>query len=144
VKVKHRARRDVHDADADRRGAADLHVGRGVRERGPRSRQHVWADGGVKHPRDIALYLAAGAARVMVGTALAGTYESPGDVQGGQGKDFLYKENYGMASGRAVSDRNADQDAFERASEGSFAKASRRAHLIREGQESVGALLSSR
>ena len=47
----------------------------------------VWADGGVKHPRDIALYLAAGAARVMVGTALAGTYESPGDVK--EDKDGL-------------------------------------------------------
>ena len=28
--------------------------------------KHVWADGGVKHPRDVALYLAAGAARVML------------------------------------------------------------------------------
>ena len=81
--------------------------------------KHVWADGGVKHPRDIALYIAAGAARVMVGTALAGTYESPGDVK--EDKDgLLYKENYGMASGRAVSDRNAEQDAFERAKRGFF------------------------
>src|SRR5262249_32320217 len=30
--------------------------------------KHVWADGGVRHPRDVALYLAAGAARVMIGT----------------------------------------------------------------------------
>ena len=27
--------------------------------------KHVWADGGVRHPRDVALYLAAGAARVI-------------------------------------------------------------------------------
>ena len=51
----------------------------------------VWADGGVRYPRDVSLYLAAGAARVMVGTTLAGTYESPGDIR--EDKDgFLYKE----------------------------------------------------
>jgi len=103
--------------------------------------KHVWADGGVKHPRDIALYLAAGAARVMVGTALAGTYESPGDVK--EDKDgLLYKENYGMASGRAVSERNADQDAFERAKKGFFREGISTSRIyIRDGQESVGALL---
>ena len=41
---------------------------------------HVWADGGVRHPRDVALALAAGAASVMVGSWFAGTYESPGDL----------------------------------------------------------------
>jgi IMP dehydrogenase len=103
--------------------------------------KHVWADGGVKHPRDVALYLAAGAARVMVGTALAGTYESPGDVK--EDKDgLLYKENYGMASGRAVSDRNADQDPFERAKKGFFREGISTSRIyIREGQESVGAVL---
>src|SRR5262249_52082551 len=29
---------------------------------------HVWADGGVRHPRDVALALAAGAANVMIGS----------------------------------------------------------------------------
>ena len=38
--------------------------------------KHVWADGGVRHPRDVALALAAGAANVMVGSWFAGTYES--------------------------------------------------------------------
>jgi len=103
--------------------------------------KHVWADGGVKHPRDIALYLAAGAARVMVGTALAGTYESPGDVK--EDKDgLLYKENYGMASGRAVSDRTADRDPFERAKKGFFREGISTSRIyIREGQESVGGIL---
>ena len=41
---------------------------------------HVWADGGVRHPRDVALALAAGAANVMIGSWFAGTYESPGDA----------------------------------------------------------------
>jgi IMP dehydrogenase len=103
--------------------------------------KHVWADGGVKHPRDIALYLAAGAARVMVGTALAGTYESPGDVKEDR-EGLLYKENYGMASGRAVSERHTDQDAFERAKKGFFREGISSSRIyIREGQESVGAIL---
>jgi GMP reductase len=103
--------------------------------------KHVWADGGVKHPRDVALYLAAGAARVMLGTALAGTYESPGDVKEDK-EGLLYKENYGMASGRAVIERNADQDPFERAKRGFFREgiSSSRVYM-REGQESVGAIL---
>lgn len=103
--------------------------------------KHVWADGGVKHPRDVALYLAAGASRVMVGTALAGTYESPGDVK--EDRDgLLFKENYGMASGRAVSERTADLDAFERAKKGFFREGISTSRIyMREGQESVGALL---
>lgn len=103
--------------------------------------KHVWADGGVRHPRDVALYLAAGAARVMVGTALAGTYESPGDVK--EDKDgLLYKENYGMASARAVSDRVAGEDPFERAKKGFFREGISTSRIyIREGQESVGAIL---
>ena len=40
--------------------------------------RHVWADGGVRHPRDVALALAAGASNVMIGSWFAGTYESPG------------------------------------------------------------------
>jgi len=103
--------------------------------------KHVWADGGVKHPRDVSLYLAAGAARVMVGTALAGTYESPGDVK--EDRDgLLYKENYGMASGRAVSERTADLDAFDAAKKGFFKEGISSSRIyIREGQESVGAVL---
>ncbi len=103
--------------------------------------KHVWADGGVKHPRDVALYLAAGASRVMVGTAFAGTYESPGDVK--EDKDgLLYKENYGMASGRAVSDRTADRDPFERAKKGFFREGISTSRIyIREGHESASAIL---
>jgi IMP dehydrogenase len=103
--------------------------------------KHVWADGGVRHPRDVALYLAAGASRVMIGTALAGTYESPGDVK--EDKDGrLFKENYGMASGRAVGDRAADRDPFERAKKGFFREGISTSRIyIREGQESVGGIL---
>ena len=76
--------------------------------------RHVWADGGVRHPRDVALALAAGASNVMIGSWLAGTHESPGDVQRAP-DGRLYKENYGMASARAVRVRSADDTPFERA-----------------------------
>ena len=77
--------------------------------------KHVWADGGIKHPRDVALALAAGASQVMIGSWFAGTYESPGDIHD-DGRGRLYKEAYGMASARAVAARTATLDsAFDRA-----------------------------
>jgi IMP dehydrogenase len=75
---------------------------------------HVWADGGVRYPRDVALALAAGAANVMIGSWFAGTCESPGDAfRDADGR--LYKESFGMASARAVRLRSAGDSAFERA-----------------------------
>jgi IMP dehydrogenase len=76
--------------------------------------KHVWADGGVRHPRDIALALAAGASQVMIGSWFAGTLESPGElIRDTSGK--LYKESFGMASARAVSARTSQESAFDRA-----------------------------
>ena len=76
--------------------------------------KHVWADGGVRHPRDVALALAAGASSVMIGSWFAGTYESPSDLRvDSAGK--LYKESFGMASARAVAARTSNEDAFDRA-----------------------------
>ena len=75
---------------------------------------HVWADGGVRHPRDVALALAAGAANVMIGSWFAGTYESPGDAfPDADGR--LYKESFGMASSRAVRLRSVADSPFDRA-----------------------------
>jgi IMP dehydrogenase len=80
---------------------------------------HVWADGGVRHPRDVALALAAGASSVMIGSWFAGTYESPGDAfRDPDGR--LYKESFGMASARAVRGRTAADSAFERARKALF------------------------
>ncbi|WP_100497953.1 GuaB1 family IMP dehydrogenase-related protein [Geodermatophilus chilensis] len=81
--------------------------------------KHVWADGGVRHSRDIALALAAGAANVMVGSWFAGTYESAGDIHD-DGSGRLYKESFGMASARAVKARTATQSGFDRARAGLF------------------------
>ena len=80
---------------------------------------HVWADGGVRHPRDIALALAAGASAVMVGSWFAGTYESPGDLQRDE-HGAPYKESFGMASKRAVTARTRGDSAFDRARKGLF------------------------
>lgn len=80
---------------------------------------HVWADGGVRHPRDVALALAAGASNVMIGSWFAGTYESPGDLMFDR-DDKPYKESYGMASKRAVAARTAGDSAFDRARKALF------------------------
>lgn len=80
---------------------------------------HVWADGGVRHPRDVALALVAGASNVMIGSWFAGTYESPGDLMRDR-EDQPYKESYGMASKRAVVARSAADTAFDRARKALF------------------------
>ena len=74
----------------------------------------IWADGGVRHPRDVALALAAGSGAVMIGSWFAGTHESTGDLLiGADGRP--YKESFGMASARAVKARTRTQSAFDRA-----------------------------
>ncbi len=95
--------------------SAVLECAAAAREQG----KHVWADGGVRHPRDVALALAAGASAVMIGSWFAGTYESPGDLQTtADGRQ--YKDSFGMASARAVANRTAGEDAFERARKALF------------------------
>jgi len=80
---------------------------------------HVWADGGVRWPRDVCLALAAGASNVMVGSWFAGTHESPGDLYRDE-SGRPYKESFGMASARAVATRTADETAFDRARKALF------------------------
>lgn len=80
---------------------------------------HVWADGGVRHPRDVALALAAGASNVMIGSWFAGTYESPGDLLRDR-ENQPYKESYGMASKRAVAARTGADSSFDRARKALF------------------------
>lgn len=79
-----------------------------------RLNKNVWADGGVKYPRDVALALAAGASNVMIGSWFAGTYESAADIQRDE-NNKLYKTNFGMASKRAVKSRNSGIGSYEKA-----------------------------
>lgn len=81
--------------------------------------KHVWADGGVRHPRDVALALAAGASSVMIGSWFAGTHESPGDLlHDTDGRP--YKVSFGMASARAVANRTSTESAYDRAKKGLY------------------------
>jgi len=72
----------------------------------------VRADGWIKDPRDLALALAAWASHGMLWTLLAWTYESTGEMKY-DSDGSMYKENYGMASWKAVNIRNKDADKFE-------------------------------
>ena len=97
--------------------SAVLETADAARELGAR----VWADGGVRYPRDVALALAAGAASVMIGSWFAGTIEAPGTLEVDD-SGRLYKESWGMASTKAVHDRFDRLDAYERARKELFAE----------------------
>lgn len=81
----------------------------------------VWADGGVRYPRDVALALAAGGASVMIGSWFAGTIEAPGTLHT-DADGRLYKESWGMASTKAVRERFERLDAYELARKTLFAE----------------------
>jgi len=82
---------------------------------------HVWADGGVRYPRDVALALAAGAASVMIGSWFAGTIEAPGEILT-DATGRLYKESWGMASTKAVRERFGRLDEYALARKTLFAE----------------------
>ncbi|MDO4642737.1 MAG: IMP dehydrogenase [Cardiobacteriaceae bacterium] len=67
----------------------------------------IIADGGLRYSGDIAKAIAAGAHAVMVGGLLAGTEESPGEVELYQGRS--YKAYRGMGSLGAMSAGSADR-----------------------------------
>jgi len=70
----------------------------------------VIADGGIRYSGEVAKSLAAGADVVMVGSLLAGTDESPGEVVLHQGQRF--KEYRGMGSLGAMAARSFSKDRY--------------------------------
>ncbi|WP_105255881.1 IMP dehydrogenase [Pseudoalteromonas sp. T1lg75] len=70
----------------------------------------VIADGGIRFSGDIAKALVAGAACVMVGSMLAGTEESPGEVELYQGR--YYKSYRGMGSLGAMNQKEGSSDRY--------------------------------
>jgi len=87
----------------------------------------VIADGGIRFSGDIAKALVAGAHCVMVGSMLAGTEESPGEVELYQGR--YYKSYRGMGSLGAMAQKDGSSDRYFQKTDGEADK------LVPEGIE---------
>ncbi len=75
--------------------------------------KRIIADGGIKYSGDIVKALAAGGSAVMIGSLLAGTEESPGEIELYQGRSFKVYRGMGSLSAMAAGskDRYFQEDA---------------------------------
>ena len=82
--------------------------------------KRVIADGGIKYSGDIVKALAAGGSAVMIGSMLAGTAESPGEIELFQGRSFKVYRGMGSLSAMAAGskDRYFQEDAKKFVPEG--------------------------
>ncbi|MCA0451696.1 MAG: IMP dehydrogenase [Proteobacteria bacterium] len=88
-------------------GVPQLSAVIGAAEEAAKSGISIIADGGIKFSGDLAKALAAGATAAMIGSLLAGTEESPGEVYLHQGRSF--KAYRGMGSVGAMARGSADR-----------------------------------
>lgn len=80
----------------------------------------IIADGGIKYSGDIAKAIAAGASAVMIGSLLAGTEESPGEMEIYQGRSFKVYRGMGSLGAMAAGskDRYFQEDSSKFVPEG--------------------------
>jgi len=107
----------------------------------------VIADGGIKYSGDVAKALAVGASSVMLGSALAGTFEAPGEMIMFNGRQF--KEYRGMGSIGAMSKGSTDRyfqegtAADKLVPEGIEGRVPYRGHIAAVIHQMIGGLRSS-
>ena len=98
----------------------------------------VIADWWIKEPRDMCLALAAGASFIMLWTILSWTFESTWDIFF-DSDGLMYKQNYGMASWKAVFLRNEILSPFKQAQKALFQEGISTSKIyLKEGYKSVG------
>ena len=105
------------------------------------------ADGGVKYSGDIVKALAAGASAVMLGSLLAGTTESPGEMEIYQGRSFKVYRGMGslgaMAQAHGSSDRYFQEADKKLVPEGVEGRVPYKGPLADTGYQIMGGLRSS-